>query len=196
MPGRVPRWGAESLPKNSTSRKENRHPFSSPTSVQNPCRRWPVNRSCPGPGNSLYDDRFHGVPPTGQSLIPLFSLCFLAVSPMQSRRSILKRCGIFVVAMACLPWLSARDSQATVPRGPLLERRLLTGLRVKRASDRQFISRVVMLVGQGILPVRLVDSTFFWARARAARHRTLSNNPMVYFRPALIARARALRISI
>ncbi len=98
--------------------------------------------------------------------------------------------------MACLPWLSARDSQATVPRGPLLERRLLTGLRVKRASDRQFISRVVMLVGQGILPVRLVDSTFFWARARAARHRTLSNNPMVYFRPALIARARALRISI
>ncbi|MGI9457062.1 MAG: hypothetical protein ACR2NU_10895 [Aeoliella sp.] len=117
---------------------------------------------------------------------------------MQSRRSVFITFGQWAASLACLPWilLAAGDSQAAVPRGPLLEERLLVGLRVKGAADRQFIQRVVVLVRRGILPVRLVDSTFFWARARAARRSALSNNPMVYFRPALVARARALRIRL
>lgn len=83
-----------------------------------------------------------------------------------------------------------------MPRGPVLEDRLLVGLRVKTDSDRRFIRRVVQLVQAGTVPVKLVDRTYFWAHAKASRHGKLANNPMVYFRPALVARAakRGIRI--
>lgn len=77
-----------------------------------------------------------------------------------------------------------------------MEERLLAGLRVKTKSDRKFIAHVVDLTERGVLPVKLVDSTFFWARAKARRRGLPSNNPMIYFRPGLIARARALQIPI
>jgi len=117
---------------------------------------------------------------------------------MHSRRVMLQACGRIFSCLAALPLLvcTARPSQAQVPRGPVLEERLLVGLRVKTDSDRQFISRVVDLVERRILPVRLVDSAFFWARAKATRHRSLQNNPMVYFRPALILRARAIGVEL
>jgi hypothetical protein len=78
----------------------------------------------------------------------------------------------------------------------VLKERLLVGLRVKTEADREFIVRVVRLVDRQVLPLKLVDSTYFWARSKAARHRSLANNPMVFFRPALISRAAKLGIRL
>ena len=117
---------------------------------------------------------------------------------MQSRRKVLKKGARWLAAIACLPVLalSGQASQAQVPRGPVLKQRLLVGLRVKTKSDRQFITRIVELVERRILPVKLVDTTYFWARAKAAKSRTLSNNPMVYFRPGMVVRAAKLGIRL
>lgn len=122
----------------------------------------------------------------------------LLVYFMPSRRDMLEFCGRSIAAILSLPFLACigQDSLAQVPRGPVLEERLLTGLRVKTAADRKFIERVVLLVQQNRLPIKLVDSTYFWARSRATRNRGLINNPMVYFRPALISRAAKLGIRI
>jgi hypothetical protein len=43
----------------------------------------------------------------------------------------------------------------------------------------------------------LVDSTFLWARERANRKSySRSLRPMVYFKPALLARAKMMRITL
>ncbi|QDU58160.1 hypothetical protein [Aeoliella mucimassa] len=99
-----------------------------------------------------------------------------------------------VATMACA--LVADRAQATIPRGPVLEERLLVGLRVKTQSDKEFIAKIVALVEQGVLPVSLVDSTYFWARGKASKNLRLQNNPMVYFRPGLVARAARLGIKL
>lgn len=73
-----------------------------------------------------------------------------------------------------------------------LERQLAAGLKAVTKADFALIDEVVNLVEQGKLSRRLVDSTFFWARERAARHRGPRRlRPMVYFRPALTFRAKA-----
>ncbi len=118
---------------------------------------------------------------------------------MPSRRQMLIISTHSLVSLLGLPLLAivGHSSHAqSPPRGPVLEERLLVGLRVKTNSDRKFIARVVELVERGRLPIKLVDSTYFWARSRAERHRRLANNPMVYFRPALLARAARLGIRI
>jgi hypothetical protein len=118
---------------------------------------------------------------------------------MPSRRKLLTIGGPSLLAIICLAAvvLVGHPSIAQAPpRGPVLKERLLVGLRVKTASDKRFIARVVELVEQRKLPLKLVDTTYFWARAKATRHRSLANNPMVYFRPALVARAAKLGIRI
>lgn len=103
---------------------------------------------------------------------------------------------LLVAAGVTLALLATGTSQAAIPRGPVLEERLLLGLRVKTEADRIFIHHVVELVEQGKLPIGLVDGTYFWAREKAENHRRLYNNPMVFFRPALVARAARLGIRI
>lgn len=78
-----------------------------------------------------------------------------------------------------------------------LRDQLIAGLRAFTKSDIQFIDNVVRAVEQGKLPRRIVDGTFLWARDRAAR-RSYSRRlrPIVYFRPALIARAARLRVAL
>lgn len=85
---------------------------------------------------------------------------------------------------------------AAVPRGPVLEERLMVGLRVKTDRDREFIEHVVDLVVERKLPIKLVDQTYFWARTKAAQHRALRNNPMVFFRPALHERAAKIGVRV
>lgn len=90
----------------------------------------------------------------------------------------------------------AGSALAQVPRSPALLQRLLVGLKVRTSSDRAFIARVVQLVQLGQLPVKLVDTTYLWARKRAAKNAYTANNPMVYFRPAMEARAKKLGVTI
>jgi hypothetical protein len=78
-----------------------------------------------------------------------------------------------------------------------LHDQLTTGLRAFSKADFAFIDRVVIYVEQGKLPRRLVDGTFLWSRDRAARrsyNRRL--RPMVYFRPALAARAKRIGLEL
>ena len=67
---------------------------------------------------------------------------------------------------------------------------LRVGLKAVTPADLAFINLVVQKVDQGVLPRKLVDSTFLWARnrylTRPGSHRL---RPIVYFQPALIARA-------
>ena len=78
-----------------------------------------------------------------------------------------------------------------------LRDQLVTGLRAFTKSDLQFIDSVVLAVEQGRLPRRIVDGTFLWARDRAVRHSYRRRlRPMVYFRPAMVARAARLRVAL
>ncbi len=78
-----------------------------------------------------------------------------------------------------------------------LSDQLRVGLRAVTKSDFAFIDRVVKLVNTGKLPRSLVDSTFFWSRRRAAlRGPKRALRPMVFFRPGLTLRAKAIGITI
>jgi len=89
------------------------------------------------------------------------------------------------------------DPATSQGRKITLRDQLTTGLRAFTKADRAFIDKVVILVEQGKLPRRLVDGTFLWARDRAAR-RSFSRRlrPMVYFQPALLARAKRIGVKL
>ena len=78
-----------------------------------------------------------------------------------------------------------------------LKDQLTYGLKARTKADNHFIARVVAKVEAGELPRSLVDSTFLWARERAAQRRdSQSVRPMIYFRPGLVARAKKLKINL
>ena len=89
------------------------------------------------------------------------------------------------------------DPVANQGRRITLQDQLVTGLRAFTKADLAFIDKVVVLVEQAKLPRRLVDGTFLWSRDRAARrgyYRRL--RPMVYFRPALVSRAKRIGVQL
>ena len=109
--------------------------------------------------------------------------------------------GLSLVATLCvatsLQWSPSSFAQQTIVpvtnqgRRVDLRDQLIAGLRAFTPADRLFIDKVVTAVGQGQLPRRVVDGTFLWARDRAARRSSMRRlRPMVYFQPALTARAR------
>lgn len=76
-----------------------------------------------------------------------------------------------------------------------LRDRLVVGLQARLKTEVAFCEAVVAQVNAGKLPQRMVDETFFWARQRAAAARTGPNHrPIVYFQPAM--KARAVRINV
>ena len=111
---------------------------------------------------------------------------------------------LVVAALAVLSMLTspAAAQQSTAPVGDQgrkisLADQLRAGLKATTKSDHAFIDRVVLLVHLGKLPRRLVDSTFLWARDRAARKSaTRALRPMVYFRPALTLRAKRIGVKL
>jgi len=84
------------------------------------------------------------------------------------------------------------------PQRPVsLRDRLVVGLQARTKSEVEFVEAVAARVRSGDLPQRLVDETFFWARARAAvvRHGR-TRRAIIYFQPAMTARAQRLRVSL
>lgn len=78
-----------------------------------------------------------------------------------------------------------------------LKEQLTYGLKARTKADNRFIELVVAKVESGELPRSLVDSTFLWARERAAQRRDSDTiRPMVYFRPGLVARAKKMRLNL
>jgi hypothetical protein len=78
-----------------------------------------------------------------------------------------------------------------------LRDRLVVGLQARLKSEVAFVELVVAKVRTGQLPQRLVDETFLWARQRAQNGR--SNRiyrPIVFFEPAMRARAKRLKVDL
>ena len=97
----------------------------------------------------------------------------------------------------------AHAAQLTLEQGspnkPIsLRDRLVAGLKARRKVEIEFVESVVNKVNQGQLPQRLVDQTFFWARDRANIRSVQGRvrRPIIYFQPAMIARAKRLRVTI
>jgi hypothetical protein len=82
------------------------------------------------------------------------------------------------------------------PQRPVSFRdRLVVGLKARLKSEVAFVDLVVDRVNSGHLPQRLVDETYFWARQRASvRRQGRARRPILFFQPAM--RARAMRLGI
>lgn len=106
----------------------------------------------------------------------------------------------FVLLVAIGSFSSAQQSFITGPakgRQITLRQQLATGLKAFTKADFAFIDTVVLAVEQRKLPRNLVDSTFLWARDRAARRSyTRRLRPMVYFQPGLTLRAKAIGLKL
>lgn len=119
---------------------------------------------------------------------------------MRMRRLITKTLLMFLAVVCCTPLVIAQEgagAAATEGRKLPLKEQLTLGLKATTKDDKEFINMVVQKVEQGTLPRPLVDSTFLWARERANRKsRSRSLRPIVYFKPALAARAKMMHLTL
>jgi hypothetical protein len=90
------------------------------------------------------------------------------------------------------------DVAPAKPQRPVsLRDRLVVGLQARLKSEVAFVENVALRVRLGLLPQRVVDETFFWARERASVVRSgRTRRPIIYFQPAMVARARKLRVEL
>ena len=90
------------------------------------------------------------------------------------------------------------DVTPAKPQRPItLRDRLVVGLQARLKSEVAFVEAVATNVQNGQLPQRQVDETFYWARQRAAMARDGRwHRPIIYFQPAMRARANLLRVSL
>jgi hypothetical protein len=78
-----------------------------------------------------------------------------------------------------------------------LRDRLVVGLQARLKSEVDFVELVALRVQTGHLPQRLVDETFFWARQRASINRQgHARRPIIFFQPAMRARAERLGVEL
>jgi hypothetical protein len=114
-------------------------------------------------------------------------------------RTLLALLTVGIAASSALVVVAQEGTGAAATEGrklPLKEQ-LTLGLKATTKADKEFINLVVQKVEQGTLPRPLVDSTFLWARERANRKSpSRSLRPMVYFRPALAARAKMIHLTL
>jgi len=111
--------------------------------------------------------------------------------------------GLFIVVSAFVSTPAATQT-APVPIRPAngvqpisLRDRLIVGLQARLKSEIAFCEKVVLEVKLGHLPLRVVDETFLWARERTTPSRNgIQYRPIVYFQPAMIARAKRLHVAL
>jgi hypothetical protein len=84
------------------------------------------------------------------------------------------------------------------PQQPVsLRDRLVVGLQARLKTEVAFVEDVAFRVRIGQIPQRIVDQAFFWARDRASVVRAgRTRRPIIYFQPAMIARAKALGLTL
>jgi hypothetical protein len=135
------------------------------------------------------------------NMLPSF---FPMVRPLTQRRFGIRLAALLVTFVA-VGALAAQDNSvervaiapAKVQRPISLRDRLVVGLQARLKTEVAFVELVALRVRTGELPQRVVDETFFWARARG---RTLRNGrtrrPIIYFQPAMKARAKKLGVEL
>jgi hypothetical protein len=84
------------------------------------------------------------------------------------------------------------------PQQPVsLRDRLVVGLQARLKTEVAFVEEVAFRVRIGQIPQRIVDQTFFWARDRASVVRAgRTRRPIIYFQPAMAARAKLLGVTL
>ena len=106
---------------------------------------------------------------------------------------------LVALGLVCLPTAAQQVKTPTAQQGRqvTLSDQLTLGLRARTKGDAAFIAKVVVLVEQGKLPRSVVDSTFHWARQRAAQHsHSRRLRPIVYFQPGLRQRVQRFGIKL
>jgi hypothetical protein len=90
------------------------------------------------------------------------------------------------------------DVASAKPGRPVtLRDRLVVGLQARLKSEVAFVDAVVTNVINGHIPQQKVDETFFWARQRVALARDgRDHRPIIYFMPAMRARAKLLNVTL
>ncbi|MEC7354581.1 MAG: hypothetical protein VYE53_05540 [Planctomycetota bacterium] len=78
------------------------------------------------------------------------------------------------------------------PRTADLRDRLISGLKVRTNSERQFIEQVLQRVESNEIPQKLVDSAFLWVRSNKANH----DYPFFYFERVLRIRGKRAGVAI
>ena len=127
-----------------------------------------------------------------------------AVVALISRILSASACAMFLAwtAVVSSPAAAAETLRPTIaparPQRPIsLRDRLVVGLKARLDTEVAFIDAVVMRVNHGHLPQRVVDETFFWARSRASVMRNgRTRRPIIYFQPAMRARAKRLGLEL
>jgi hypothetical protein len=109
---------------------------------------------------------------------------------------------IFIFALVVRHACAAETQRVVIAPGRAqqvvsLRDRLVVGLQARLDSEVAFVELVVLQVRLGKLPQRIVDQTFFWARDRASISRNgNSRRPIIFFQPAMRARAKRLRVEL
>lgn len=93
---------------------------------------------------------------------------------------------------------TASAQKGTTKRLPTLEERLVFGLKARRASERAFIKRIVLMVNMGELKQKTVDESFFWVRNEMEKKKRKDPNakkhidkyPFFYFEQVIKANAK------
>jgi len=122
------------------------------------------------------------------------------VSPKSSRPRFSRiLTAVTLVAVSLGSAAALAQQSAVTPASPgrkiTLEEQLKAGLKATTKCDADFLDIVVDLVQKGKLPRRMVDTTFIWARDRSARKpRHRQPRPMIYFKPALVLRAKRIGV--
>jgi hypothetical protein len=103
-----------------------------------------------------------------------------------------------IVQHAMADEVAKLDLAPAKPDKPISFRdRLVTGLQARLKSEVNFVDAVVKEVQLGHIPEEQVDQTFFWARQRATWSRDgRRHRPIVYFQPAMRARANLLHVTL
>ncbi len=98
------------------------------------------------------------------------------------------------ILTACLCVASTAAAPAAEPPVPRestsLAERLKAGLKARLPQEFEYADRVAALVEEGVLPVKLVDTAFAWARKKGVPY------PFPYFRRVLEIQASLIGIKI
>jgi hypothetical protein len=125
-----------------------------------------------------------------------------SVARRRAAIALLLAAAIFTLAVVVRHTRAAETQRIVVAPGRAqqvvsLRDRLIVGLQARLNSEVAFVELVVLQVRLGKLPQHVVDETFFWARDRASISRNgYSRRPIIFFQPAMIARAKRLRVEL
>lgn len=118
------------------------------------------------------------------------------LKPSAHRRAI-PRGLLWALLLAAVASLLAPDSCAQTfdKREPTLRERLTLGLHARRPAEIEYIDAVVDTVNRGMLPEKVVNRMFFWARQHAPKG-DQSRRPIIYFQAGLDRVAKSMHITI